>query len=77
MPKHMDELRKRRRLLIKANSISNISHATEINDMKILEWDQRVKKINDAYEVVKGHLDGSFYSINKIRKTLAADTKGK
>lgn len=76
MPKNIDELIKRRRLLIKSTSITNISHAADVSEMKILEWDTKVKHINDAYEIVKSHLDGSFYTTNKIRKTIGVDTLG-
>ena len=63
--------------MIKAVSISNISHAADESEMKLFDWENKVRKINEAYEIVKGHLDGTFYSTNKIRKTLGVDTIGR
>ncbi len=63
--------------MIKASSITNITHTVGVGEMKLLDWELKVKKINESYEIVKAHMEGTFEATHKLRNNLMVDSEGK
>lgn len=76
LPKNVDELIKRRKLLIRAANFSNFTSTDDFATKSVIKWENRVNKINDAFELIKTYVENTFEITHQLKQEIKYDYQG-
>lgn len=77
LPSTEDQLIEKRKSLLKTAMSRHIKKARDLNTNKAIEWNTKVKQINDAYELLKSYMTNTFELNRQLRKkNVKLDAQG-
>ncbi len=78
LPKTEEQLIEKRKTLIKSLSTTYLKNPKDIDhDEKINQWHLKVKEINDAYELIKSHMNNTFETMRQLKNnSVKFDVQG-
>ena len=76
LPFHIRDLLKRRNALVKSMTIKLLSSTEDAETSRICEWEDKISKINNSYELLKSYMDNTFDVNRSLKKECQLDSKG-
>jgi hypothetical protein len=68
LPEHSQSLYDRRRILIKSAFVKHMKNQLEMDPR---QWEARVTQVNQGFELVKSHLNGTFEQNRQIKYAIS------